>query len=212
MNWIDFAFRLPYLIALAIGVVVCIAKCGKHRRPAILAACGFGIALIQSLSFPFIYSTLGGLFDDPMLGQGIASVGMSTLSAVHVGLLLSAIFATRQTTTTPMNVSEQDLAFAMTQLEEGASIHQIEERLAERGLAPSGVASVIHAIEVEQSHKAGWRNLVLGGVICALGILATVVSYSIAANAPGGGRYIVTYGLILAGGAQAIRGLIQVGK
>lgn len=212
MNWIDFAFRLPYLIALAIGVVVCISKCGRHRVPAILAACGFGIALIQSLSLPFIYSTLAGLIADPVTGGRITSFGMSALSAVHVSLLLSAIFAARQTTTTPTDISEQDLAFANTQLREGTSIRQLEERLAERGLAPSGVASVIHAIEVEQSHKAGWRNLVLGGVICALGILATVVSYSIAANAPGGGRYIVTYGLILAGGAQAIRGLIQVGK
>lgn len=212
MDWIDIACRLPYLIVLVLGIAVSIAKCGKYRLPAILAACGFGIALVHSLSFPFAYKTLSGLIEDQMLARRSVTIVMSTVSATYVLLLLSAIFTARRTAISPLNVLEQDLNFAMTQLKEGASSHQIEERLAERGLAPSVVASLLQEIEVKQSHKAGWWNLVVGGLICLLGIGFTIASYLMAANAPGGGKYVVTYGLIVAGAVQTFRGLIQIGK
>ena len=77
MNWNDFACRSPYLIALAFGIVICILRFGKHRLPAILAASGFGMALIYALFGRFVFGAFRELFDDRVLANRISLVLMS---------------------------------------------------------------------------------------------------------------------------------------
>jgi hypothetical protein len=62
------------------------------------------------------------------------------------------------------------------------------------------------------SHKAGLRNIVLGSVLLGLGMTITIVTFILAANVPGGSKFIVTYGLVVAGAIQMLRGLIQITK
>ena len=57
----------------------------------------------------------------------------------------------------------------------------------------------------------GLRNMAIGGVICLIGILVTVGTYSAAASSRGGGHYVVAWGAILFGGIQFLKGLIQLG-
>ena len=51
------------------------------------------------------------------------------------------------------------------------------------------------------------RNLVVGGLIFAVGLLVTIGSYSAAS---GGGHYVVAYGAIIVGAIQFFVGLVQV--
>lgn len=56
------------------------------------------------------------------------------------------------------------------------------------------------------AREAATRNIWFGGLICAVGIVVTVVSYSAAAE--GGGRYVVAWGAVVFGGFRFIRGLV----
>jgi hypothetical protein len=51
------------------------------------------------------------------------------------------------------------------------------------------------------------RNLLVGGVICLIGIVVTAATYSAAQE--GGGRYVVAWGAIVFGGIQFLQGLFQ---
>jgi energy-coupling factor transporter ATP-binding protein EcfA2 len=62
----------------------------------------------------------------------------------------------------------------------------------------------------EARRSAGTRDLFFGGAWLLLGVAATVGSYLYAATA-GGGKYVITYGLIATGLAQLIRGLVRRG-
>lgn len=48
------------------------------------------------------------------------------------------------------------------------------------------------------------RNVLMGSVICLLGIVVTVGSYS---SASAGGSYVVAWGAIIFGGVRLFRGL-----
>ena len=55
--------------------------------------------------------------------------------------------------------------------------------------------------------EAALRNVVIGGLVCAVGIAITAFTYSAAAE--GGGRYVIAYGAVIAGAIQFVRGLTQ---
>lgn len=55
--------------------------------------------------------------------------------------------------------------------------------------------------------RGGSRDLAIGGAWLVGGILVTAVSYSMAANSPGGGHYFITTGAIIYGGFRIFRGL-----
>lgn len=212
MDWMDYACTLPFLIASVVGVLVSISKLSTHRAAATLAACGFGISLVQMYAWPLLYKAIGAVIEDHTIVRRITTFVSSCGSAIHVALLLMAVFVARRANASVMDTSSEDIAFAKDQLSQGASHEQIEEALADRGLDHSAIASVMAQIEVLAAHKAGWWNLIFGGVICAVGVFVTVASFMFAANAPGGGRVIIAYGLVFAGGAQMIRGLSQLAK
>ena len=51
--------------------------------------------------------------------------------------------------------------------------------------------------------------MMIGAVICFIGIAVTTLTYQAAASS-GGGRFMIAWGAILFGGAQFLRGLIQL--
>jgi hypothetical protein len=55
---------------------------------------------------------------------------------------------------------------------------------------------------------AGRRNMAIGGLICVVGLLITIATYSAAASG-GGGRYVIAWGAVVAGGIQFFRGVRQ---
>ena len=50
-------------------------------------------------------------------------------------------------------------------------------------------------------------NLVIGGLMCGIGILITAGSYMSASSGHGGGTYVVTWGLIVFGAIRIFKGL-----
>ena len=52
------------------------------------------------------------------------------------------------------------------------------------------------------------RHMLVGGGLLALGLVVTVGSYVMAAPSRGGGNYVITYGLMLAGGADFLYGVV----
>ena len=52
------------------------------------------------------------------------------------------------------------------------------------------------------------RHLLMGGGLFALGAAITIVTYAAAAFSSGGGRYVVTYGLLMAGAGDLLYGLV----
>ena len=53
----------------------------------------------------------------------------------------------------------------------------------------------------------GLRNMAVGGIVCAIGVLVTVGTYSAASP---GGHYVVAWGAIVVGGFQFLKGLFQL--
>jgi hypothetical protein len=65
------------------------------------------------------------------------------------------------------------------------------------------------ATEDAARREAAVPNMLMGAVICVIGLAITIYSYS-AAEAGGGGRYVIAYGAIIAGAIQFVRGLSQL--
>lgn len=66
------------------------------------------------------------------------------------------------------------------------------------------------AADNEALRSQGGRNLFFGLLWCMGGIAVTAWSYQSASSL--GGRYMITYGAIIVGAAQAIRGLVQISR
>jgi hypothetical protein len=59
--------------------------------------------------------------------------------------------------------------------------------------------------------SGGGRDLLVGGVICAIGLAVTFGTYAAANGRSGGGRYTVAWGAILFGAIQFFKGLAKLG-
>jgi len=55
------------------------------------------------------------------------------------------------------------------------------------------------------------RDMVMGGCVCAFGLLITIMTVRAAASSPHGGRFIIAYGPAIFGAIQFFRGLSNVG-
>jgi uncharacterized membrane protein YvbJ len=65
--------------------------------------------------------------------------------------------------------------------------------------------------EVEQSShrkQQSMRTMFIGLAMLVIGIAITVGTYAMASSSSGGGRYVVTWGLIVFGGFRFFQGLI----
>jgi hypothetical protein len=98
-------------------------------------------------------------------------------------------------------------SYAGQQMREGAALAEIEASLIKQGLDPDAAAVVVS--NLTQARAVGRKNMIYGLLWCVGGIIITVLSYQAAVKA-GSGRYVLAWGLlILFGGIQFIRGLIQ---
>lgn len=104
-------------------------------------------------------------------------------------------------------------AFAANLMSQGNSDANIRENLIVRkGLDPE-VADIVvgnltkHRSKIRPTTRdIAKRNMVIGGVVCAIGIAVTVATYMAAS---GGGTYVVAWGAIVFGGIQFFKGLAQ---
>jgi hypothetical protein len=101
-------------------------------------------------------------------------------------------------------------AFAADQMKDGASAHEIQASLVEKGLDPDDAATVVAnltRLKSEAIRSAGKKNMLYGGLWCVGGTVVTALTYS--AAAAGGGRYVVAWGAIVFGAVQFFRGVGQ---
>jgi hypothetical protein len=70
------------------------------------------------------------------------------------------------------------------------------------------------AAHIQEDENRNYRrkkyagHMLRGGLIFALGLAITIGTLVVATSAEGGGHYVVTYGLILAGGGNFLYGLV----
>ena len=101
--------------------------------------------------------------------------------------------------------------FAAQRMASGASGAAVEQELMQQGLDPQSARTVVaelSSVRTSAQRSAGLRNMGIGALFCIGGIIATVVTYSLASES--GGTYIIAYGPAIFGGIQFIRGLCQL--
>lgn len=99
---------------------------------------------------------------------------------------------------------------AADMMRQGKNRHKIIESLTQKGLDQESANVVVTNLEnVRKQHaKSGaGRDMAIGALICAVGVVITIVTYS--AASAGGGRYVVAYGAIVVGAIQFLRGLFN---
>lgn len=105
---------------------------------------------------------------------------------------------------------EQIYRYTAQQLEAGVSGPNIVQQLVERGLSTQDAAMVVRQTRearTEGRHAAGRKNMLIGALWCVGGLAVTFFSYQSAST--GGGSYVVTWGAVVFGGIQFVRGLAQ---
>lgn len=101
--------------------------------------------------------------------------------------------------------------FAAQQMRSGVKPAEIERQLAEKGLdADSAKVVVENLIKAKgrAEYDSSIKNMIYGALWCIGGWAVTAATYSAAANANGGGKYVVAWGAILFGGIQFLGGLV----
>jgi hypothetical protein len=100
-------------------------------------------------------------------------------------------------------------AYAGALLREGKSAAEVEDALVAKGIERKTAAIVVEKLSVAtvSVHKdEGTKNMMIGGLICLVGIVITAATYS---SAAGGGRYVIAWGAIIFGAIRFFRGLGQ---
>lgn len=89
------------------------------------------------------------------------------------------------------------------------NIKDVKTLLLNGGMEPEQVSSLIGSIlqqnreRQELKDKAARKDMLIGGIICVVGILITTVSYY---NSSGTGSYVVAWGAILVGAVRLFQG------
>ncbi|MEX0703780.1 MAG: hypothetical protein WD069_16905 [Planctomycetales bacterium] len=99
--------------------------------------------------------------------------------------------------------------YAAERMGEGDSDEEVERKLREQGLdagAASAIVGNLAEARYQATVSAGRKNMLIGAIVCIVGIVVTVGSYS---AATGGGSYVVAWGAVLFGAVQFFRGLTQ---
>jgi hypothetical protein len=110
------------------------------------------------------------------------------------------------------------LSYANRLLNEGKTSDEVERELMAKGLDRGPASAIVQRAVSDRNHQTFARdrassgdaggNIALGAVICVVGILVTVVTYSAAS---GGGTYVVAWGAIVFGAIRIFKGLAQAG-
>jgi hypothetical protein len=106
---------------------------------------------------------------------------------------------------------ERALSYAKDVLRQGMPRAAVEEVLRTQGFDPAAASAIVERANKTKDERrvAGRRHMIMGGVVCAIGTIITVWSYT-AAEEGGGGSYVVAWGAIVFGAIQFVRGLVQV--
>jgi hypothetical protein len=100
--------------------------------------------------------------------------------------------------------------FALRSLQRGTRTTSVKADLVEKGVDPDEawafVSNQSRRLEDEKSREAR-KDITVGAIVLGLGLLVTLVTYSMASN--GGGSYVVTWGAIIFGGIRLVRGLMN---
>lgn len=124
---------------------------------------------------------------------------------------------------TPEQVREAEARFRHRALEalredalslalEGRTVGEIKDRLQRLGVRDEDADALANGawnMPLERRKSAGRRNMLSGAALCTLGLAITGISCLLAATTPGGGRYLIAWGLVLFGVMQFVRGLDQ---
>jgi hypothetical protein len=101
--------------------------------------------------------------------------------------------------------------FALRSLQKGTRATSVKSDLVNKGADPDEawafVSGLSNRMEEAKSQEAK-KDIRNGGLWLAGGLLVTLVTYSMASNG-GGGSYVVTWGAIIFGGIQLVRGLMN---
>lgn len=107
--------------------------------------------------------------------------------------------------------------FAADLMRKGESNYQIEKKLVEKGLNQADARAVVRTLSDERQRQvtqanrdAAMRNMAIGGVICVIGLVITIGSYSAASSSPTGGSYTIAWGAVIFGGFQFFKGMSQL--
>jgi hypothetical protein len=108
----------------------------------------------------------------------------------------------------------QATALAISLLSRGLSPHQVRSQLIEQGVSQAETDRVVDSLVPESKSKrqssgvgSGVTNMLVGGIICFIGLAVTIGSY---VAAEPGGVFLLAYGPIIFGGIQFFRGCIQL--
>lgn len=110
----------------------------------------------------------------------------------------------------------QATALAIGLLSRGLSPQQVRAQLVERGVSQVETDRVVDTLSPESKSSSGPKaaggssgvtNMLVGGIVCFIGVAVTVGSY---VAAEPGGVFLLAYGPIIFGGIQFVRGLIQL--
>jgi len=106
--------------------------------------------------------------------------------------------------------AEAVYAFAADQMHNGLTGPQVVEALVENGMEHETATAVVEdltRIKKRVSHEAGRKNMLVGALWCGGGLAVTAITYSAAS---GGGTYLVTWGAVIFGAIQFLRGAGQM--
>ncbi len=104
--------------------------------------------------------------------------------------------------------------YAAQLMKAGQSNASIVDALTKKGLGREVAHKVVDNLQQARSkasHSSANRNMLVGGVICIIGILVTIGTYAAASHSSSGGSYVVAWGAIIFGAIQFFRGLAASG-
>jgi len=106
--------------------------------------------------------------------------------------------------------AEAVYAFAADQMRNGLTGPEVVKVLVENGLEHETAAVVVEDLtnlRKRVSREAGQKNMLIGALWCGGGLAVTAITFSAAS---GGGVYVVTWGAVIFGAIQFLRGVGQM--
>ena len=105
---------------------------------------------------------------------------------------------------------ERALSYAKDVLRQGMPRPAVEEVLRAQGFDPAAASAIVERANRTKDERrvAARRHMIMGAVVCVIGIVITAWSYA-AAEEGGGGSYVVAWGALVFGAIQCFRGFIQ---
>jgi hypothetical protein len=157
-------------------------------------------------------------------GRAVAvpSLGQLRHLSQEVGIMpASQVPGSGQAAALPMDshqTTEQAVSaiyqFAALEMHNGTPDSEIARKLRDQGFDADTANLVVdqtRAARGQVMREAGMKNMFIGGIVCVIGLVITVASYSAAANNPGGGSYVIAWGAVVFGAIQFFRGIFQMG-